>query len=104
MAGISWLSPGGLLRTSLRGTFTDDWSARDESAGELFEPPGHAVFDLYLAWRVNRALTLRAGVLNLTDTTYWAWTDVRGLTPEDPVIPYLSRPGRSFSLGLEMSW
>ena len=104
VAGLNWLSPGGHLRTSLRGTFTDDWSTRDESAGELFAPPGYAVFDLYLAWRVTDTLTLRAGGLNLTDRTYWAWTDVRGLTPDDPVIPYLSRPGRSFSLGIEMSW
>ena len=104
VAGIDWLSPGGRLKASLRGTFTDDWSARDDSAGELFEPPGHAVFDLYLACRINHALTVRAGGRNLTDKTYWAWTDVRGLTPEDPAIPYLSRPGRSFSLGIEMTW
>ncbi|HSN52173.1 MAG TPA: TonB-dependent receptor [Woeseiaceae bacterium] len=104
VAGVSWQSPGGGLQASLRGTFTDDWSARDESAGELFEPPGHAVFDLYLAWRVNRTLTLRAGALNLADKTYWAWTDVRGLSPDDPVIPYLSHPGRSYSIGLEMTW
>ena len=104
VAGIGWLSPGGRLKASLRGTFTDDWSARDDSAGELFEPPGHVVFDLYLACRITNALTLRAGGRNLTDKTYWAWTDVRGLTPEDPVIPYVSRPGRSFSLGIEMTW
>jgi hemoglobin/transferrin/lactoferrin receptor protein len=104
VAGIGWLSPGGQLKASLRGTFTDDWSARDESAGELFDPPGHAVFDLYLAWRINRALTLRAGAQNLTDKTYWAWTDVRGLSPDDPVIPYLSHSGRNFSLGVEMAW
>lgn len=104
VAGVSWLSPGGALQASLRGTFTDDWSARDESAGDLFEPPGHAVFDLYLAWRVDRSLTLRAGALNLTDKIYWAWTDVRGLSPDDPVIPYLAHPGRSYSIGLEMTW
>jgi hemoglobin/transferrin/lactoferrin receptor protein len=104
VAGLSWLSQDGRLRGSLRGTFTDDWSARDESAGELFEPSGHAVFDLYLAWRISRALTVRAGARNLTDKTYWAWTDVRGLSPDDPVIPYLSHSGRSLSLGVEMAW
>jgi hemoglobin/transferrin/lactoferrin receptor protein len=49
-------------------------------------------------------VTLRGGVLNLTNRTYWSWTDVRGLSPDDPAIPYLSRPGRSYSLGLEMNW
>ena len=104
VASLNWQPPGGRLRASLRGTFTDDWSARDETGGELFEAPGYAVFDLYVAVRLGTALTLRAGATNLTDKTYWAWTDVRGLAPDDPVIPYLSRPGRSLSIGIEMTW
>ena len=104
VAGVGWLSPGEHWNLSLRGTFTDSWSKRDESPGELFQPPGYATFDLYVAWRPNSNVTLRAGVLNLTDRTYWSWTDVRGLSPDDPVIPYLSRPGLSFSLGLDMNW
>jgi hemoglobin/transferrin/lactoferrin receptor protein len=104
VASMNWRSADGRVQASLRGTFTDDWSARDESAGELFKPPGYAIFDLFVAWRVNRALTLRAGARNLTDKIYWAWTDVRGLAPGDPVIPYLSRPGRSFAVGFDMTW
>ena len=104
VASINWQSPGGSLRTSLRGIFTDDWSARDQSGGQLFEAPGYAVFDLYLAWRAGPSLTLRAAATNLSDRTYWAWTDVRGLAPDDPVIPYLSHPGRSFSVGIDMTW
>ena len=92
------------MRASLRGTFTDDWNALDETGGELFEPPGLSVFDFYLAFLLGPALTLRAGAMNLTDKTYWAWTDVRGLAPDDPVIPYLSHPGRSFSVGIDMTW
>ena len=104
VASVNWQSPGNRLRASLRGTFTDDWSARDETGGELFEAPGHAVLDLYLAVRLGTGLTLRAGAMNLTDKTYWAWTDVRGLAPDDPVIPYLSHPGRRFSVGIDMTW
>lgn len=104
VAGVGWLSPAEHWNLSLRGTFTDSWSERDESSGELFQPPGYATFDLYVAWRPNSRVTLRGGVLNLTDRTYWSWTDVRGLSPDDPVIPYLSRPGLSFSLGLDMNW
>jgi hemoglobin/transferrin/lactoferrin receptor protein len=104
VAGVSWLSPEAHWNLSLRGTFTDSWSERDESSGELFQPPGYATFDLYIAWRPSSSVTLRGGVLNLTDRTYWSWTDVRGLSPDDPVIPYLSRPGLSFSLGLDMNW
>ena len=49
-------------------------------------------------------MTLRAGIRNLTDRVYWSWTEVGGLAPDDPVIPYLSRPGRNLSLGLDLSW
>lgn len=104
VASLNWQPAGGRLRASLRGTFTDDWSARDETGGELFEAPGNAVFDVFLAVRLGATLTLRAGATNLTDKTYWAWTDVRGLAPDDPVIPYLSHPGRSFSVGIDMAW
>ena len=104
VASINWQQPGGRVRASLRGTFTDDWDARDETGGELFEPPGHAVFDFYIAVKLGVSLTVRAGATNLTDKTYWAWTDVRGLAPDDPVIPYLSHPGRSFSFGIDMTW
>ena len=104
VASLNWEPPGSRLRASLRATFTAHWSARDEAGGELFEAPGYAVFDLYLAFRFATALTLRAGATNLADKTYWAWTDVRGLAPDDPVIPYLSRPGRSLSIGIEMTW
>jgi hemoglobin/transferrin/lactoferrin receptor protein len=104
VAGLNWLSPREDWNLSLRGTFTDSWSERDESSGELFQPPGYATVDLYVAWQPNSKITLRGGVLNLTDRTYWSWTDVSGLSPDDPVIPYLSRPGISFSLGLDMYW
>jgi len=104
VASINWSPPGDRWRASLRGTFTDDWSDRDESSGALFKPPGYAVFDFFVSRRIATAATLRAGILNLTDRTYWAWTDVRGLAPEDPVIPFLSRPGRYFSVGFDMTW
>ncbi len=104
VAGLNWLSPRERWNLSLRGTFTDSWSDRDESSGELFKPPGYATFDLFVAWRPSATVALRGGVLNLTDRTYWSWTDIRGLSPGDPVIPYLSRPGLGFSLGLDMNW
>lgn len=104
VASINWESTGKRWRASLRGTFTDDWSERDESSGELFKPPGYAVFDLLLACRLDDRVTLRSGLLNLTDRTYWAWSDVRGLAPDDPVIPYLSRPGRGITVGIDVNW
>ena len=102
--GLNWTSFDGRWQTRLRGTFTDRWSDRDESRGELFEPPSYEVFDLYVARSIGERMTLRAGLLNISDETYWVWSDVRGLAPDDPVIPYLAKPGRSFTLGLDMNW
>ena len=104
VVSLGWSAADGRWQTRLQSTFTDDWSERDESGGELYKAPGHGVLDLFLARRVGKQLTLRAGVLNLTDKTYWSWTDIRGIAPDDPVLPHLSRPGRSFTLGVDVNW
>jgi len=102
--GIDWAPGDGRWQSRLRATFTDAWSDLDESGGELFKPPGHAVFDLYVTRDLGDRVRLRGGVTNLTDKIYWSWSDVRGLAPDDPVLPYLARPGRSLVLGVDMDW
>ena len=102
--GIDWAPAGGHWHARLRSTITDGWSERDETRGELFSPPGHAVFDLYLTRHFGKRVTVRAGVTNLTDRTYWTWSDVRWLSPDEPVIPYLANPGTSIVLGADMNW
>ncbi|MDH4072408.1 MAG: TonB-dependent receptor [Gammaproteobacteria bacterium] len=104
VVGVNWSPEGGNWNTRLRATFTDGWSELDETAGELFEPHGYAVFDFYVTRRLGDHLRIKGGVTNLTDKTYWAWSDVRGLGPDDPAIPYLARPGRSVVLGVDMDW
>jgi len=104
VVSLGWSASDGRWQARLQSTLTDDWSERDESGGELFKVPSHSVLDLFFAHRIGRRLTLRAGVLNLADRTYWSWTDVRGIAPDDPVLPYISRPGRSYTLGADMDW
>ena len=91
-------------RDDRRAEWRDGWDDRDESGGELFKPAGHAVFDLYYTQRIAERTTFRAGVLNLTDRTYWNWSDIRGLSPTDPVMPYLAQPGRNVSASINFSW
>ena len=102
--GVDWAPRDSQWQARLRATFTEGWDDRDETGGELFRPPGHAIYDLYLTRRLGDRTRLRAGLTNLTDKTYWAWSDVRGLGPDDPVIPYLARPGRSVVLGVDVDW
>ena len=85
-------------------SLTDDWSGTDASGEPLFAPAGYALFDLYLVQRLGRETSLRIGLHNLADRTYWHWADVRGLSPDDPMLPYLARAGRSASLSININW
>jgi hemoglobin/transferrin/lactoferrin receptor protein len=102
--GISWFSPSERSQLRLKTTLTDAWDDRDETSGELFKPPGYAVFDLFFTQQLGQRVTLRAGLHNLTDRTYWKWSDVRGLSPDDPLLPYLAQAGRSASISMNVSW
>jgi len=102
--GFAWLSPSERSEVRLKTTLTDDWSERDETSGELFKPAGHGVVDLFLTQRLGARTMLRAGLHNLTDRTYWNWSDVRGLSPDDPILPYLAQAGRSASVSLNVTW
>jgi len=104
VVGFSWFSADETRQLRLKGTFTDAYDRRDESRGEVFKPAGHAVFDLYLTQAFGTRAVVRAGLHNLTDRTYWNWSDVRGLSPNDPILPYLAQAGRSASVSLNVVW
>ncbi|MBT8089228.1 MAG: TonB-dependent hemoglobin/transferrin/lactoferrin family receptor [Gammaproteobacteria bacterium] len=103
-AGFSWYSADETRQLRLKGTFTDAYDRRDETSGDVFKPAGHAVFDLYLTQALGARAVIRAGLHNLTDRTYWYWSDVRSLAPDDPVLPYLAQAGRSASISLNVVW
>jgi hemoglobin/transferrin/lactoferrin receptor protein len=102
--GLTWHAKDDARYLRLAATFTDDWSDRDESGGTLFKPDGHVALDLFVTQKLGARATLRAGLYNLTDRTYWNWSDVRGLSADDPLLPYLAQAGRSASLSLNMHW
>lgn len=102
--GFSWFSRDESRQLRLKSAFTDSYDRLDESSGELFKPAGHAVFDLYLTQKLGSNAIVRAGLHNLTDRTYWNWSDVRGLTPTDPILPYLAQAGRTASVSLNVVW
>ena len=104
VAGVSWAPLESQWQARLRATVTRRWSRRDVSAGELFQPPGNATIDAFLTRRFGDRMTVRAAVLNLSDRTQWRWSEVRGLSSSDPVLPYLAEAGRSLSVSLNMRW
>jgi hemoglobin/transferrin/lactoferrin receptor protein len=101
---VDWSSTDTRNRITLAGTFTERYSRQDESRGELFEAPGYACFDLFFDRRIGQRLRLRAGIENLFDKTYWRWANVRGLGPDDPLVPLLSEPGRNIALNAAMNF
>lgn len=102
--GLSWFSPDASRQIRLKGSFTAAFDRRDESRGELFKPAGHAVYDLFMTQQLSDRVILRAGLHNLTDRTYWNWSDVRGANPGDPILPFLAQAGRSASASLNVVW
>ena len=85
-------------------TAAQRWSRNDQTGGELFEPPGYGVIDVFIAHSIGEKLTVRAGIGNLTDRTYWRWSTVRGLAPGDVLLPTLAETGRNYSIGLQWDW
>ncbi|MCH9696324.1 MAG: TonB-dependent hemoglobin/transferrin/lactoferrin family receptor [Gammaproteobacteria bacterium] len=102
--GFTWYARNERRQLRLKGTFTAAYDRRDETAGELFKPAGHAVFDAYLTQKIGNNAIVRAGLHNLTDRTYWNWSDVRGMSATDSILPFLAQAGRSASLSLNVVW
>jgi hemoglobin/transferrin/lactoferrin receptor protein len=76
----------------------------DDSRSELFEPGGYGIVDLTASYRPLDSLAIRVGLFNLTDKTYWRWSEVRGLSPGDPLVSALSAPGRNAAISFSMQW
>lgn len=102
--GLSWFSRDDARQLRLKATLTEAYDRRDESGGEVFKPAGFAVFDLLMTQRLGDNVSLRAGIYNLADRTYWNWSDVRGFGPDDPILATLAQPGRNASLSVSIAW
>jgi hemoglobin/transferrin/lactoferrin receptor protein len=102
--GIAWHAASGRRSLRLQASYADAWDDRNESAGELHKPGAYTLLDLYFAQRIGKRVTLRVAIMNLTDTTYWHWNSVRGLSPDDVLIPHLAQPGRNVSMSFAMDW
>ncbi len=76
-----------------------------ETAGTgLYAPAAYAVADVTGWLSLAGNLTLRGGVLNLTDTKYFEWANVRGRPANDPVIDRYTSPGISALVSLAYGW
>lgn len=104
--GLSWVSASNRWDFAATGTFTDSKQESDIDAtdGERFATPSWGIVDLTAGWRPNQRIELRAGIFNITDKKYWRWLDVANMESSNPMITLLSRPGRSFSGTVRLSF
>jgi hemoglobin/transferrin/lactoferrin receptor protein len=100
VAGLSWDSAGGAFGGQAIVTYAARKS--DASTTQAFRPDAYTLLDLTAYWNVTEAASLRLGIFNATDETYWHWSDVRGtgLTPTSVSRDAFTQPGRNFSVSV----
>ncbi|MEH3037623.1 MAG: TonB-dependent hemoglobin/transferrin/lactoferrin family receptor [Sphingomonas adhaesiva] len=110
--GVGWREPGaGRFGGQLIMTHSARKAAQDTNglcASTCFRPDAFTILDATVFARLTDALTLRAGVFNLTNATYAWWSDVRGLSVPRPLpagaadVPPVAftQPGRNASASL----
>jgi hemoglobin/transferrin/lactoferrin receptor protein len=110
--GVGWREPGaGRFGGQLIMTHSARKAAQDTTglcSSTCFRPDAFTILDATVFARLTDALTLRAGVFNLTNATYAWWSDVRGLSVPRPLptgaadVPPVAftQPGRNASASL----
>lgn len=100
--GLNYAAGSGRWGAEFIGTGVRGKDALDQTAGALFAPPGHAVFDAFAWWQVHEQVRLNLGLFNLGDRRYWRWANVRGLAANTPNLGFYTQPGRSVSVGVDV--
>ena len=76
-----------------------------ETAGTgMFAPEAYGVADVVGWIALGRSVTMRGGVLNVTDQKYFEWPNVRGRSATDPTIDRYSSPGISGVASVSYGW
>ena len=100
--GLRYARPSGRWGQELSVRLVESAVGRHDP--DWFEPDGYVVVDLVGFLSLAESLTLRFGLLNLTDAKYFEWWNVRGRQANDPVIDRYSSPGLSFIGSLGYDW
>ena len=76
----------------------------DDSAGPLYQPPGHARIDLNAWLNIGDHLRLDLALNNLGDRRYFDWVSVRGIRPDASDLDLYTQAGRNAMLKLSADW
>ena len=101
--GIRYVRPSGRWGGELSARLVERYPQAD-AGRDQFAPDAYQVVDVVGFASLAEALTLRLGLLNLTDAKYFEWWNVRGRLPNDPAIDRYSSPGTSAVASLAYDW
>ncbi|WP_395670415.1 TonB-dependent hemoglobin/transferrin/lactoferrin family receptor [Phenylobacterium sp.] len=107
VAGLTWRSASGAFGGQAVATHVlrkDEDRLGVACTPTCFVPPSFTLVDVTGFWRVADGATLRAGVFNLTDETYWWWSDARGLSATSVSRDAYTQPGRNVSVSLAIDF
>lgn len=100
VTGLSWDDQTGRFGGQAIVTYSSQKDPQDTA--QSFRPDAFTILDLTGYWNITDAATLRVGIFNVTDETYWWWSDVRdlGLTSASASRFAYTQPGRNFSASI----
>ncbi len=99
VAGLRYDHSGGDWGGQIIATHAARKAASDADPGD-FRPDAFTILDVTAYWHVTERATLRGGIFNVTDETYWWWSDVRGNAAGAPTLDAYTQPGVNFSASL----
>lgn len=103
VGGVSYDDPGGRFGGQLVATIAGDMDTDEMGLAcgvSCFGGGRTQVLDVTAYWNMTEAVAVRAGVFNLTDETWWNWSDVRGVDRLSSILDAYSQPGRNVSISL----
>lgn len=104
VVGAAYRAPSRRWGAELVATIVGGVERVDQSAGALFLPGGYTTIDLLADAAVTPRLRVNAGLFNLTDRTYWEWSDVGGRFASNPALERYTRPSRTAGVTIRYSW
>jgi hemoglobin/transferrin/lactoferrin receptor protein len=104
VVALRYDAPGGRVGADLALTAATGQDRVADGPVPVARPGGFAVLDLTGYWRITAKVTVRAGIMNLTDRSYFEWSDVRGRAADDPLLEQYRRPGRHGSITITASF
>ena len=101
VVGLRYVRPSGRWGSELSVRLVESYQGADETQ---FAPDAYQVVDLVGFVALTESATFRLGVLNLADSKYFEWWNVRNVAAQDPVLDRYSSPGIGVVAALGYDW